>query len=168
MVALLTEEADTISASMQQQLLSTLRSNIQLPECLRVIGHLRRLAVFSEQELRLCFLQCREQWLCELVAGLHDGNAYEYLKRLTDVHRLHLFDVVMQFKAIFSDAQVCGKGGWVSLCVHFLLFYCCHFFPPPMHAQMHNYTHNPHTTTNTQQHTRAHTRRYQGKQGMVA
>ena len=49
------------------------------------------------------FLQCREEWLAELVAGLDDGNAYDYLKRLTDVHRLQLFDVVMQFRAIFAD-----------------------------------------------------------------
>jgi hypothetical protein len=49
------------------------------------------------------FLQCREQWLAELVSELDDANVYEYLKRLTDVHRLQLFDVVMQFRATFSD-----------------------------------------------------------------
>lgn len=49
------------------------------------------------------FLQCREQWLAEVVAELDDASVYEYLKRLTDVHRLQLFDVVMQFRAIFSD-----------------------------------------------------------------
>ena len=49
------------------------------------------------------FLQCREQWLAEVVAELDDASIYEYLKRLTDVHRLQLFDVVMQFRAIFSD-----------------------------------------------------------------
>jgi len=43
-------------------------------------------------------------------------SAYEFLKRLTDVYRLHLFDVVMQYRAIFSDDtdQVCGKRGDVS------------------------------------------------------
>ena len=49
------------------------------------------------------FLQCREEWLAELVAALLESNAYEYLKRLTDVHRLQLFDVVMQYRAIFAD-----------------------------------------------------------------
>lgn len=55
------------------------------------------------QELRARFLACREEWHAELVADLEPANAYDYLKRLTDVHRLHLFDVVMQYRAIFSD-----------------------------------------------------------------
>lgn len=54
----------------------------------------------------MCFLRCREEWLQQLVEELSDANPYEFLKRLTDLHRLHLFDVVMQFKAIFSEAQV--------------------------------------------------------------
>ena len=55
------------------------------------------------QELRRQFLSCREAWLAEQVADLDDSNAYDYLKRLTDVHRLQLFDVVMQYRAIFAD-----------------------------------------------------------------
>lgn len=60
------------------------------------------------------FLQCREEWLAELVRELDDSNVYEYVKRLTDVHRLQLFDVVMQFRAIFSDdssPQEAASGG---------------------------------------------------------
>ena len=55
------------------------------------------------QDLRLQFLQCREEWLAEVIQDLEEQNVYDYLKRLTDMHRLHLFDVVMQYRAIFSD-----------------------------------------------------------------
>lgn len=57
------------------------------------------------QELRLQFLQCREQYMTEVIADLEEQSAYDHLKRLTDIHRLHLFDVVMQYRAIFSDDQ---------------------------------------------------------------
>lgn len=153
-------EVEAASAAMLAGLLARLKGPIQLPECLRVVGCLRRLAAFPEPELRrryaawmlpwmsisfcgmsvgnvlcrsdceglkdlhvplpLCvedqqqphmawsvcrFLQCREQWLAEVVAELDDSSIYEYLKRLTDVHRLQLFDVVMQFRAIFSEDE---------------------------------------------------------------
>jgi hypothetical protein len=45
-----------------------------------------------------------------LVAELDDSHPYEFLKRLTDVYRLHLFDVVMQYRAIFADDAPPGGG----------------------------------------------------------
>ncbi|GLJ36703.1 hypothetical protein SUGI_0738640 [Cryptomeria japonica] len=89
--------------SMLSQLLQRLRSNIQLPECLRVIGYLRRLGVFNEQEMRLQFLRCREAWLMGIIDELDQGNVSEFLKRMADCHRVHLFDVVTQYRAIFAD-----------------------------------------------------------------
>ena len=53
--------------------------------------------------MRLQFLQCREEYMAEVIEDLDAQSAYDYLKRLTDIHRLHLFDVVMQYRAIFSD-----------------------------------------------------------------
>lgn len=89
--------------SLLTQILQKLRSNIQLPECLRVIGYLRRLSVFTEHEMRLQFLRCREAWLAGIIDDLDQGNPYEYLKRMADCHRVHLFDVVTQYRAIFTD-----------------------------------------------------------------
>ncbi|PNH08164.1 Conserved oligomeric Golgi complex subunit 8 [Tetrabaena socialis] len=113
-VKLLLQQVAEVGHSMLQQLLSRLRTNIQLPECLRVMGYLRRIGAFSEAELRLQFLQCRDEWIASLVADLDDADSYEFVKHLTDVHRLHLFDAVMQYRAIFFDTTPTGAAGVVG------------------------------------------------------
>ncbi|KAL9224722.1 hypothetical protein vseg_000731 [Gypsophila vaccaria] len=99
----LAEEVKLTTQSLLSQLLQKLRSNIQLPECLRIIGYLRRIGVFSEYEMRLQFLRCREAWLTGILDDLDQRNPYEYLKRMVGCHRSHLFDVVNQYRAIFAD-----------------------------------------------------------------
>lgn len=91
------------SKTMLEQLLGRLTVAIQLPECIRIIGYVRRLAAFQESDLRLQFLQRRELYIASLVADLDDRSPYEFLKRLTDVYRLDVFDVAMQYRAIFAD-----------------------------------------------------------------
>jgi hypothetical protein len=64
----------------------------------------------------------REDWLGQLIAELDDTDSYEFVKHLTDVHRLHLFDIVMQYRAIFFDssAQVCVRvreGSHIGTCL---------------------------------------------------
>lgn len=95
---------------MLTQLLQRLKTNIQLPECLRVVGYLRRMSAFSEPELRLQVLRCREEYFSQLMEELDDSDSYEYIKHLTDMYRLHLFDVVMQYKAIFFDSNMSQVG----------------------------------------------------------
>ncbi|KAA0064511.1 conserved oligomeric Golgi complex subunit 8 [Cucumis melo var. makuwa] len=99
----LVAEVRRTTQSLLSQLLQKLRSNIQLPECLRIIGYLRRIGVFSEYEMRLQFLRCREAWLTGILEDLDQRNAYEYLKGMINCHRTHLFDVVNQYRAIFAD-----------------------------------------------------------------
>ncbi|XP_071920206.1 conserved oligomeric Golgi complex subunit 8 [Coffea arabica] len=99
----LAAEVRQTTQSLLSQLLQKLRSNIQLPECLRIIGYLRRIGVFSEYEMRLQFLRCRETWLAGILDDLDQRNAYEYLKGMISCHRTHLFDVVNQYRAIFAD-----------------------------------------------------------------
>ncbi|OAY78611.1 Conserved oligomeric Golgi complex subunit 8 [Ananas comosus] len=89
--------------SMLSHLLQKLRSNIQLPECLRIVAHLRRIGVFNESELRLQFLRCREAWLSGILDDLDQRNVYDYLKGMVNCHRMHLFDVVNQYRAIFNN-----------------------------------------------------------------
>ncbi|KAK1273437.1 hypothetical protein QJS04_geneDACA012520 [Acorus gramineus] len=102
-IQMLAVEVKQTTQSLLSHLLQKLRSNIQLPECLRIVAHLRRIGVFSESELRLQFLRCREAWLAGFLDDLDQRNVYEYLKGMVNCHRMHLFDVVNQYRAIFSN-----------------------------------------------------------------
>lgn len=68
------------------------------------MGYLRRINAFSEPDLRLQFLRCREEWINRLVSDLEENDSYEYLKKLTEVMRLHLFDAIMMYQAVFFDS----------------------------------------------------------------
>ncbi len=49
-------------------LLQTLSTDLALHVCLRIVGYLRRIAVFSELELRVQFLQARDSFLVKVLA----------------------------------------------------------------------------------------------------
>ena len=105
-VKILTDIQAGVAGSMRlmlQQLISQLRSPLQLPQCLKIISFLRRMDVFQETELRLKFLQAREAWLNSVLAGVPRDDPHSHLTRTMELLRVHMFDIVTQYKSIFSD-----------------------------------------------------------------
>lgn len=38
-----------------------------------------------------------------VVAEIDEANVPDYIRQYTDAHRVHMFDIIMQFRAIFYD-----------------------------------------------------------------
>ncbi|KFB47499.1 AGAP011488-PA-like protein [Anopheles sinensis] len=113
------EAVESAWHTMLMQLLAQLRTDLQLPKCLQVVGYLRRMQAFSTSELKLKFLQARTSWLKDLLASIPDEDVHLHLTKTIEATRVHLFNIITQYRAIFpvddtEDASFHLTGGHVT------------------------------------------------------
>ncbi|XP_013143870.1 PREDICTED: conserved oligomeric Golgi complex subunit 8 [Papilio polytes] len=111
------------------QLYNQLHYDLPLPQCLQILGYLRRAnTVFKSTEedqsklslgskipsntimtdgLHLHFLKARNAWFEKALEDAKNSESSDrLLRKIVELHRIHLFNVLTQHKSIFlSDAQ---------------------------------------------------------------
>ncbi|XP_013109965.2 conserved oligomeric Golgi complex subunit 8 [Stomoxys calcitrans] len=89
--------------TMLVQLVAQLRTDLQLPKCLQIVGYLRRMQAFGTNELKLKFLQARDTWLNASLKAIPTDDAQQHLTKTIEVTRVNLFNIITQYRAIFPE-----------------------------------------------------------------
>lgn len=91
--------------TMLVQLVAQLRTDLQLPKCLQIVGYLRRMQAFGDNELRLKFLQARDAWLTSCLEAIPTADAQQHLSKTIEITRINLFNIITQYRAIFPEDE---------------------------------------------------------------
>lgn len=76
------QSVDSLWHSMLVELVGQLKTDLQLPKCLQIVGYLRRMQAFSDNELKLKFLQARDIWFSEVLSAIPKDDG-KYHKEMT-------------------------------------------------------------------------------------
>ncbi|XP_023160668.2 conserved oligomeric Golgi complex subunit 8 [Drosophila hydei] len=96
--------------TMLAQLVAQLRMDLQLPKCLQIVGYLRRMQAFGDNELKLKFLQARDAWLTSCLDAIPKADAQQHLTKTIEITRINLFNIITQYRAIFPETELVNKS----------------------------------------------------------
>src|SRR5690606_23675923 len=98
------------------RLITNLRSNIEIPTCINIVAHIRRMGILNDYELKILFIQQRILYLDSITQEMRNTNPYHYLMKYTEVLRNELFKIVTQYQAVFSN-HVMVDDSILSSCI---------------------------------------------------
>ncbi|XP_033212455.1 conserved oligomeric Golgi complex subunit 8 [Belonocnema kinseyi] len=108
-------EIENSWSSMVGQVVGSLRGDLPLPRCLQLVGLLRSMDAFTESELRIKFLQARDSWLQGLLSAIPKEDPNAHLTKTIELSRIHLFNIITQYRAMFSDQDHITLGRDTSI-----------------------------------------------------
>lgn len=137
-------EIESSWSGMVGQVVGSLRGDLPLPRCLQLVGLLRSMDAFTESELRIKFLQARDSWLQGLLNAIPKEDRKRILFKLQrktkaklikstrilhfthiaanlhmaktiELSRIHLFNIITQYKAMFNDDELVIPGRDLTL-----------------------------------------------------
>lgn len=93
-----------LSQQMVFQLLNALNSEVDLSNCLKIVGYLRRLDIFPIRTLKILFLNFRGEWMNSNIQKIYSYQTSQAkLISLCNNTRAMMFEIITQYKAIFND-----------------------------------------------------------------
>ena len=94
--------------SFRSILLRKLSGNLKLPECLSLVSHLKRLEQISKSSssnISKDFIACREANMRRAIRSAKYKDASEKLLGMIELNRVHWFDIITQYRAIFVNSN---------------------------------------------------------------
>ncbi|KAL1132054.1 hypothetical protein AAG570_010012, partial [Ranatra chinensis] len=99
----ISEEVEKCWCLLTWKLVSELGRELSLGKWLEVVSTLRRMAVLSDLELSVKFLQARDSTLVAQLSQIPNQDGGQHLSGTIEVTRSHLFNTITQYKAVFSN-----------------------------------------------------------------
>lgn len=97
---------------MLEQLLAQLRTDLQLPKCLQIVGYLRRMQAFSLPELKLKFLQARDSWFCSILNSIPKDDRKSQVTTIT--FNFNQIILIPKYRFVISSPTSFDENDWIE------------------------------------------------------